>query len=137
MFPRRTPGYNRGPMRNFLRTLKYSLPYRYRLIASVACAIVVAILWSINLSAIYPVLKILGTDKNLQQWVDEEIDGAQKHLNANQAKLVQRQDALQNILNHPNHPDRENNERKERWEITKLEAEQSDLGSRLYRFQLL
>ena len=82
-------------------------------------------------------LKILGTDKNLQQWVDEEIDGAQKHLAGNQAKPVQRQDALQNILNHPNHPDRENNERKERWEITKLEAEQSDLGSRLYRFQLL
>jgi ATP-binding cassette, subfamily B, bacterial MsbA len=67
-------------MRNFLRILKYSWPYRYRLLASVLCALMVAAFWSLNLSAIYPVLKILSTDKNLQQWVDEEIDTHQKVL---------------------------------------------------------
>ena len=58
-------------MRNFLRTLKYSWRYRYRLAASVVCALLVAALWSLNLSAIYPVLKILGTDNNLHEWVDD------------------------------------------------------------------
>jgi hypothetical protein len=43
-------------MRNFLRTLKYAWPYRRRLAASFACALVVAALWSLNLSDIYPVL---------------------------------------------------------------------------------
>jgi subfamily B ATP-binding cassette protein MsbA len=67
-------------MRNFLRILKYSWPYRYRLLASVFCALMVAAFWSLNLSAIYPVLKILSTDKNLHQWVDEEIEGHEKVL---------------------------------------------------------
>ena len=64
-------------MRQFLRILKYSWPYRYRLLASVFCALMVAALWSLNLSAIYPVLKILSTNQNLRQWVDGEIDALQ------------------------------------------------------------
>ena len=60
-------------MRNFYRALKHSYPYRYRLFLSFASAVCVAALWSLNLSAIFPVLKILSTGKNLQTWVDEEI----------------------------------------------------------------
>jgi ATP-binding cassette subfamily B protein/subfamily B ATP-binding cassette protein MsbA len=65
-------------MRNFYRALKHSWPYRYRLILSVASAVCVAALWSLNLSAIFPVLKILSTGKNLQTWVDEEIAAYQR-----------------------------------------------------------
>jgi ATP-binding cassette subfamily B protein/subfamily B ATP-binding cassette protein MsbA len=68
-------------MRNFLRILKYAWPYRYRLMASVFCALMVAVLWSLNLSAIYPVLKIFSSNKNLHQWVDEEIENHQKEFN--------------------------------------------------------
>jgi ATP-binding cassette subfamily B protein/subfamily B ATP-binding cassette protein MsbA len=39
----------------------------------VFCALLVAALWSLNLSAIYPVLELLSNDKNLHQWVDEKI----------------------------------------------------------------
>jgi ATP-binding cassette, subfamily B, bacterial MsbA len=124
-------------MRNFLRTLKYSLPYRYRLATSIFCALCVAILWSINLSAIYPVLKILGTDKNLQQWVGEETSSAQRLLDKNQRALERHKSDLKLIQETPNFPERANAERKVGWEITKLEAEQGDTGSRLYRFQLL
>lgn len=60
-------------MRNFLRTLKYSWPYRYRLLGSVGCALAVAALWSLNLSAIYPVLTILKEDRTLQQWAAAKI----------------------------------------------------------------
>ena len=48
-------------MRSFLRTLKYIWPYRWRLAASLGCALMVAALWSANLGAILPVLKILTT----------------------------------------------------------------------------
>jgi ATP-binding cassette, subfamily B, bacterial MsbA len=65
-------------MRNFYRALKHSWPYRYRLFLSFASALCVAALWSLNLSAIFPVLKILSTGKNLQTWVDEEITTYQK-----------------------------------------------------------
>ncbi len=124
-------------MRNFLRTLKYSYPYRYRLLASVICAVMVAVLWSLNLSAIYPVLMILGKDKNLHQWVDEEHDIAEKRLKENQQRLERHKADLERITQVAGHPDRENAERKERWEIAKLEAEQGEIGSRRYRFDLL
>ena len=126
-------------MRNFLRTLKYSLPYRYRLLASVVCALFVAVLWSINLTAIYPVLRILGTDKNLQQWVNEEIEEAQKQIdNPEHKKKLERLKAdLQVIQQDAELPDRVDAERKVRWEIAKREGELSEHGSRLYRYQLL
>lgn len=126
-------------MRNFLRTLKYSWPYRYRLAASVGCALAVAVLWSLNLSAIYPVLKILSTDKNLQQWVDEEIDQAQRERDNPKrlATLETLRARLQLIQQNPNFPDRANAERKTAWEIAKIEREQSEVGTRLYRYQLL
>jgi ATP-binding cassette subfamily B protein/subfamily B ATP-binding cassette protein MsbA len=59
-------------MKNFLRALKYAWPYRYRVLLSVVCAMLAAILWGLNFTAIYPVLKILGGE-NLQKWVDKSI----------------------------------------------------------------
>ena len=61
-------------MRNFLRALKYSWPYRVRLIISLFAALAVAALWSLNLALIYPVLKIMSEDKSLHQWIDDEIE---------------------------------------------------------------
>ncbi|MFL5331404.1 MAG: ABC transporter ATP-binding protein [Gemmataceae bacterium] len=62
-------------MRNFLRAFKYAWTYRFRVGASVACAFAAALLWGINLSAIYPCLQLLS--KPEQTWVqqlDESID---------------------------------------------------------------
>src|SRR6478672_9875758 len=112
-------------MRNFLRILRYSWPYRFRLLASVFCALMVAALWSLNLSAIYPVLKIISTDKNLQQWVDEEIEDHQrKH---DDPERLQRLDEfrarLRAIEQSPESKAREDVERKTTQAIAKLEGE--------------
>src|SRR5512146_2358465 len=115
-------------MRNFLRTLKYAWPYRGRLLASFACALVVAALWSLNLSAIYPVLKILSTDKNLQQWVDEEIDRHQRQLDdpsRSQARLDHLKGVLKDLDANPNQPNAQTKERKTTEEIAKVEGERS------------
>ena len=75
-------------MKNFLRALRYAWPYRYRLALSIACAFAAAIFWGLNFTAIYPVLKVLGSaDQNLQQWVDGEIKRTQKDI-ANWEALV-------------------------------------------------
>lgn len=124
-------------MRNFLRTLKYSLPYRYRLIASVLCALMVAVLWSLNLSAIYPVLKILGTDKNLHEWVDEEYETADKLWKENERRLERHNAELHIALQIKDDVDREDAVRKARWEIAKVESDKGEIGSRRYRFALL
>src|ERR1019366_4275623 len=61
-------------MKNFIRALKFAWPYRTRLILSIVCAVFAAALWSLNFTAIYPILKIFGTDHpTLQAWVDSSI----------------------------------------------------------------
>ncbi|HEX4609665.1 MAG TPA: ABC transporter ATP-binding protein [Urbifossiella sp.] len=126
-------------MRNFLRTLKYALPYRGRLAASFACALAVAVLWSLNLSAIYPVLQILTSGKNLQQWVEEEIDSYQKELKdpVRLAVLEKNRAELREIEQTPDIADRETRLRKVGHEITKGEAELSYYGGWVYRYRLL
>ncbi|MBN9122410.1 MAG: ABC transporter ATP-binding protein [Planctomycetes bacterium] len=76
-------------MRNFRRCIWFSWPYRRRLFASVVCALIVAVLWSINLGAIFPVIKVLKTGKNLQQWVDEEIAHHQRAREAHAEKVAE------------------------------------------------
>jgi subfamily B ATP-binding cassette protein MsbA len=64
-------------MKNLLRALRYAWPYRRRLIFSAFCALCAAILWSLNLTAIYPVLKILSTSQSPQQWISAQIRSSQ------------------------------------------------------------
>ena len=67
-------------MKNFVRALRYALPYRKRLILSIVCAVFAAVLWGLNFTAIYPVLKLLTTGQSLQVWIDVSIADQQKHI---------------------------------------------------------
>ena len=60
-------------MKNFLRALRHAWPYRKRLALSVLCALMAAVLWGLNFTSIYPVLKLLHTNQTPQEWVDERI----------------------------------------------------------------
>lgn len=65
-------------MRDFLRALKFAWPYRTRITLSVVFALLAAAFWSLNFTAVYPVLKILSTGQNLQEWVNTSIDKIEK-----------------------------------------------------------
>jgi ATP-binding cassette, subfamily B, bacterial MsbA len=126
-------------MRNFLRILKYAWPYRYRLLASVFCALLVAAFWSLNLSAIYPILKILSTDKNLHQWVDEEIDNHQKVLD-DQVKInivKHLQSELKRYEQLPPGPDRDAKEQGATERIAKIQSEFDYHATWVNRYQWL
>ena len=73
-------------MKNFLRALRCSWPYRGRLFLSVICALFAAVLWSLNISAVGPVLKILGEDRSLQAGIEEAIQQTQEQVDAWQAE---------------------------------------------------
>ncbi|MFO0824895.1 MAG: ABC transporter ATP-binding protein [Gemmataceae bacterium] len=126
-------------MRNFLRILKYSWPYRYRLLASIVCALMVAALWSLNLSAIYPVLKILSTDKNLQQWTDSQIASYQAQLDdpGRLNRLAEIKETLKDLEQNPDQVNAQTRERKATEELAKLEGERSNLATWVYRYQWL
>ncbi len=99
----------------------------------------VAALWSLNLSAIYPVLRILSTDKNLQQWIDDEIEGYQKQLDNKERlkRLDELHALLKEIDQNPNKSETETRERKATEELAKLEGERSNLATWVYRCQWL
>jgi ATP-binding cassette, subfamily B, bacterial MsbA len=86
-------------MKNFLRAFRFAWTYRGRLFISVGCAVLAAIFWGLNFTAIYPVLKILGSDDmNLQQWVDGEIKRTQKEIDewrSNVEELVKKRQEME------------------------------------------
>jgi ATP-binding cassette subfamily B protein/subfamily B ATP-binding cassette protein MsbA len=65
-------------MRHFIRALRFAWPYRFRLGVSFLCALLAAVLWSLNFTAVYPILKIFATGQNLQTWADTAIKKIQE-----------------------------------------------------------
>ena len=65
-------------MKNFVRAMRMVWSYRYRAFFSMVCALIAAFFWGLNFTAIYPILKIIGSDQNMQQWVQSCIDNAEK-----------------------------------------------------------
>jgi ATP-binding cassette subfamily B protein/subfamily B ATP-binding cassette protein MsbA len=74
-------------MKNFLRALRHAWPYRKRLILSIFCAVMAAVLWGANFTAIYPVLKLLHTGQAPQEWIDQRIAGLQKEADQFSAEI--------------------------------------------------
>ena len=60
-------------MKNFGRTLRLALRYRATVIACLASGMLVAVLWGGNLTAVYPVVDVIMTDRALPEWVDDQL----------------------------------------------------------------
>jgi ATP-binding cassette subfamily B protein/subfamily B ATP-binding cassette protein MsbA len=67
-------------MKNFLRALRHAWSYRSRFAVSVSCAAVAALLWGMNFTCIYPVLKLLIDKKTPQEWVEGCVNDAQREV---------------------------------------------------------
>lgn len=75
-------------MKNFARLARFAWPYRLRFLLSLGCAMMVAVLWFTNLSAVYPLLQILFHSQNCQRWVAEELDATEITIAARQERLA-------------------------------------------------
>ncbi len=124
-------------MRNFLRALKLAYPYRGRLILSLLFAFCAAALFGLNITFVYPVLKMLGSDQNLQQWADASIDDLDRQIAKDEAdlQLLKAKDAAVDAL--PAGPEKEGEE----WRITdrldRAERRLANVRSRQWQFQQL
>ncbi|WP_144992077.1 ABC transporter ATP-binding protein [Polystyrenella longa] len=74
-------------MNNFARALPYLWPFRKRLFLSILFAVLVAILWGTNLTAIYPVVKVMLENKDLVVYADEQIAAATEESDALSKKV--------------------------------------------------
>lgn len=74
-------------MKNFFRLLKFSWPYRSRFFLSLVCSGMVALMWGANISAVFPLLKILFYSQNAQVWVSDQIRESDFQAKVFQARL--------------------------------------------------
>jgi ATP-binding cassette subfamily B protein/subfamily B ATP-binding cassette protein MsbA len=114
--------------------MSFSWPYWRRLVASVLCALVVAVLWGANLSAVYPALKLLGSGKNLHEWVNDEIAAQEKLRDEHAAQVKHFNEVLQKYEQQPNTPDVEKRKRGVSSELAKATDAQDYHAAWAYRY---
>jgi len=65
-------------MNHFARAVRLALSRRATFAASIACALLVAVLWGGNISAIYPFVEVVFHGQSMPAWVDEQIADGEK-----------------------------------------------------------
>jgi ATP-binding cassette, subfamily B, bacterial MsbA len=115
-------------MKNFVQALRFSWPYRVRVVVSVICAVVAALFWSLNFTAIYPVLKIIGSEnQNLQEWANASIAKTKDQIADLQRQVDEEGRNLEQLKNDPPGKERDRRERQASAQLTKLESKLENL----------
>jgi subfamily B ATP-binding cassette protein MsbA len=65
-------------MKNFGRALRMAMRYRWTFMASVGCALVIAVLWGGNIGTVYPFVEVTFQGQSMHQWVDQNIAREEK-----------------------------------------------------------
>lgn len=65
-------------MGNFVRVLRLALRYRWTVAASAISALVVALFWGANITAVYPFVEVVFRGQSLQQWADRSIESSRQ-----------------------------------------------------------
>jgi ATP-binding cassette subfamily B protein/subfamily B ATP-binding cassette protein MsbA len=123
-------------MKNFLRALRCSWPYRWRLVVSVICALMAAVLWSLNISAIGPVLEILGERQSLQESVRVRIKDMQAQVDEWKAERDVHEAQRKELDNDPPAPLRDKKLRDATNSLAKLEGRISWATTKLYWYRI-
>jgi ATP-binding cassette, subfamily B, bacterial MsbA len=124
-------------MKNFLRALKFAWPYRYRVLVSVVCALFAAVLWGLNFTAIYPVLKMLGGEDNLQTWAERSISKVQtEQIQPLEKTVKELKNKLETIEKQPPSPKRDTDFRRATVALADEERKLDSARYELYRYQV-
>ena len=75
-------------MKNLGRALRKTFKYRFSLLASFVCSLLVAVLWSANLGAVYPFVEVVLTGHSLHDWVEQEADKSEELIAERQEKIA-------------------------------------------------
>jgi subfamily B ATP-binding cassette protein MsbA len=67
-------------MNNLLKAIRMALKYKYSLIASIFCSVMVAIFWGANITAVYPFVEVVFQGKTLHDWVDDQVGSVQDEI---------------------------------------------------------
>jgi ATP-binding cassette subfamily B protein/subfamily B ATP-binding cassette protein MsbA len=123
-------------MKNFLRAIRCSWPYRGRLMVSVVCALLAAFLWSLNISAIGPVLELLGERRSLQEGAQVRIVEIQEQINEWQRERDPNDEKRKQLETEPPSAIRDKQLRDTTNTIAKLEGRISWATTKLYWYRI-
>jgi ATP-binding cassette, subfamily B, bacterial MsbA len=121
-------------MKNFLRALRSSWPYRGRLLLSVVCALIAAVLWGLTFTAFQPTLTILGKKQNLQQWAEEKRKERQNEIFRLNAERTGPVAEVERLNAEPPSELRDKRLRNLTRDITKLERDLQSQNMQLYLY---
>jgi subfamily B ATP-binding cassette protein MsbA len=123
-------------MKNFLRALRFAWPYRRRFLLSVLCALLAAAFWSLNFTAIYPVLKIISKEKNLQGIIDDSIAECNGRIKVEEDKLEVHSREAKELEKLPRGRDRSEKARKLSGNQARVEGRLQSARNEFYRYQV-
>lgn len=67
-------------MKNLQRALGKAFRYKWSILGSVFCSILVAACWGANLGAVYPFMEVVLKNHTLSEWADEQITTAENRI---------------------------------------------------------
>ena len=120
-------------MKNFLRALRFSLPYRGRLMLSFVCALFAAVLWSLTFTAISPVHTLLTEQVSLQTSVDKHIEQVSAEIAKLQPILEGKKNRYKLLESQPATDYRDKQLRDDARSLAKDESKLDGLTTDLYR----
>jgi ATP-binding cassette subfamily B protein/subfamily B ATP-binding cassette protein MsbA len=123
-------------MKNFLRGLRCSWPYRGRLAMSLVCAVIAAVLWGSTFTAVSPVLRILGSKGNLQSWVDDKISDLSDKIAEINTDLLDPKKDFKDLIGQQPGPLHDKQLRDVTYKISKLEGELKSASFQLWLYQV-
>lgn len=127
-----------GRMKNFLRGLRWTWPYRGRLFLSVFCALMAALLWGANLSVIYPVLSLLENGRSWPDQIEEDISRHEKLYDELTEKIARERQRLHEVnAKWPEGPTKEREERALAGTIARYDRRLSTQSRTIYLQKML
>jgi subfamily B ATP-binding cassette protein MsbA len=75
-------------MKYFAQALRDASRHKTVLAAAIACSLAVAVLWSLNIAALFPIIQTTLNGESLQSWNQQRIDRAETDLATHEAALA-------------------------------------------------
>jgi ATP-binding cassette, subfamily B, bacterial MsbA len=122
-------------MKNFLRALRHLWPYRGRFALSIFCAAVAAMLWGLNFTSIYPILKLLNNKDTPREWVDRSIKEVQTEIDKLQPQSQPLQDRLKELDKQESSQEVEHQKRDATNALAKVERKLAGERAVLWRYE--
>ena len=103
---------------------------------SVVCAALAAVLWGLNFTCIYPVLKLLDNNQTPGQQVDGSIEKVQSDIDKYEPESQKLQDTLRDLEKRPTSPEVEKQKRDATGDAARVERRLAAARANLWRYQV-